>query len=426
MSSQHPSLPQGERSSQSIIFENDNLTLATKSANVSMDNAVQLKDAPFQTGSVFERHVFSLVIAYNEIDVLAKSVGVSQKFTVHAKSLYTQVYNYSDFDGHEFQHDTLIAACVYIACCEKDQPRTMPEIFKSTNATAQQMITVCETLKAFLAIPMETRSLLSKADKRLQFAYREIDTLSVSSGIPPRASDHAKYLYKKIHSSQSFDDQDHRPIIASCLLIACYQLNVPQNVAEIFANDHGITKDQVAKTLKSLEAFYAAGKSKESKVTPETAVTSTAAEARSTYQIINTLQEMIERLNLKDDTSTTNQQKADPRATFEPTAPTPASIATSEDDETKIGNSSAPSAPFTANIAYTSHGSPTDNIVNTIPPTGPAAVASRKDARAMRKTLYNVICCQCKKILNLQNIHYTFQCVSCKHKRCNNCTMEAI
>ena len=428
MSSQNPSLPQGESAIQKNVLENDNLTLATKSANISVDNAVQLKDAPSQAGSVFERHVFSLTIAYNKIDVLAKSLGLSQGIAVHAKSLYSQVYNYSNFDEHDFQHDTLIAACVYIACCEKNQSRTMPEVFKSTHATNQQMLTVCETLKAFLALPPETRSLLSKSDKRLQFAYRGTDTLSDSNGIPPRASDHAKHLYKQIHDSASFKDQDHRPIIASCLLIACYQLNVPQNFLGIFIIDHGVTKDQVVKTLKSLEAFYAAEKSKETKMTPEiqNPVISTAAEARSTDQIVNTLQEMIEHLNLKGDTSTTNQQNADTRAISEPTAPTPASIATSENDDTKIGNSTAPNAPFTVDKAYTFHGSPTDNVISTVAPTKPATVASRKNARAVRNTLYNVICCQCKKILNLQNIHYTFQCVSCKHKRCDKCTMEPI
>lgn len=428
MSSQHPLLSQGGGSTQNSTLENDNFTLAAKNANVSIDNAVQLKDAPSQAGSVFERHVFSLVIAYNEIDVLAKYLGVSQGIAVHAKSLYTQVYNYSDFDGHEFQHDTIIAACVYIASCEKNQPRAMPEVFKSTNATNQQMLTVCKSLKAFLAIPLETRSLLSKADKRLQFAYREIDALSDSNGIPSRASDHAKQLYKELHNAESFNDEDHRPIIASCLLIACYQLNVPQNFLGIFAHDHGITKDQVARTLKSLETFYAARKSQETNVAPETqnSVTSTAAEARSTSKVVNTLQEMIEHLNLKGDTNTTNQQNADIQARFEPTAPTPASIATSKDDDTKTGNSSAPNAPFTANTAYPFHNSATENIVSTLPPTKPATIEARKNARAVRNTLYNVICCQCKKILNLQNIHYTFQCVSCKHKRCDNCTMEAI
>ena len=429
MSSQNPSLPQGEHSTQNSILENDNFTLAARNANVSIDNAVQLKDAPSQDGSVFERHVFSLSIAYSEIDVLARSVGVSQGTAVHAKSLYTQLYNYSDFDGHEFQHDTLIAACVYIASCEKDQPRTMPEVLKSTNATIQQMLTVCETLKVFLAVPLETRSLRLNSDRRLQFPYKEIDTLSDSNGIPSRASDHAKYLYKKIHDIESFKDEDHRPIIASCLLIACYQLNVPQNLSEIFTNDHGITKDQIARTLESLEAFYAARKNKETKVTPEiqNSVTTAAAEARSTNQIVNTLQEMIRHLNLEGDTSTTNQQSDDVRTSFAPTAPTSASIATSEnDDNTKIGNSTAPNAPFTADKAYPFHGSTNGNIVSTFLSTGLAAVAGRKNARAVRNTLFNVICCQCKKILNLQNIHYTFQCVSCKHKRCNSCTMEAI
>lgn len=441
MSSQDPSISHEGWSTQYSIFKNDNLTLAAKSANISIENAVQLMDDSSQQGSVFERHVFCLTSAYSEVDDTARSVGISQDTAVHAKSLYTQVYNYSDFDQHDFQHDTLIAACVYIACREKSQPRTMPEVFKSTHATTQNMLTECETLKAFLAVLPETRSLLIKANKRLQFACREIDTLSNSNGIPLHASDQAKRLYKQIRSSESFKDQDHKPIIASCLLIACRQLNLPQN----FAIDTGKTNDHIARTLKALELSYKAKKIQKIMATLETQKSVTSTEACFTDSTVHTIQEMIERLDLESDastvhtiqqmikhldlesdTSTTNQQNASVRAGFEPTGPTLASIATSEDDDTKTGISTAPNAPFTVEKAYPFYASDNDNIIITSPPTGPAKTAGRKNARAMRKTLYNVICCQCKKILNLQNVHYTFQCVSCKHKRCNDCTTEPI
>lgn len=421
MTLQNPFLSRGDGSTQYNILENDNLVLATKSANTSVDNAVQMRDSSFQQDSVFERHVFSLTIAYNEADQLAKSLGISQEIAVHAKSLYTQVYNYSDFYEHDFQPDTLTAACVYIACREKNQPRTMPEVFKLTHATTQSMLTECEALKAFLAVPLETHNLLSKANKRLQSAYGEIDTLSTSNRIPLHASHHAKCLYKQIYLSESFVDQDHGPVVTSCLLIACRQLNIPQT----FAIDTGNTKDHIARTLRSLELFYKAKEVQKTKATSaiHESVTSTATDASSIDHTIHTIQEMIEHLDLESDTSTTNQQNANIRASFAPTAPTPASIATSKDDDTNPDISMAPSAPFTSENVYPS--SDNDSIISTFPPIKPAT-NSNKNARATRKTLYNVICCQCKKILNLQNIHYTFQCVSCKHKRCDKCTMEAI
>ena len=421
MSSQNPSLSHGNGFTQYSILENDNFTLAGKTTRTSIDNAVQLRDASSQEGSILEQHVFSLEIACNEIDLLAKSLGLSQEIAVHAKSSYTQVYNYSDFDEHGFQHDTLIAACVYIACREKNQPRTMPEVFKSTHATIQKMLTECETLKAFLAVPA---SLFrpSKANTHLYFAYREIDTLSNSNGIPLHASNHAKRLYNRIRCSESFKDQDHRLVGASCLLIACHQLNLPQ----IFAIDTGIFKDHIARILKLLEPSYAAEKDQkaEAKLEIHESVTSTAADPLSMNRTVHTIQKMIEHLDLESDPSTYTQQNANLRASFEPIAPTPTSIATSVDDDAKTGISTAPDAPFTVEKAYP--GSDNDSIIITCPPTRLATTAGRKNARAMRNTLYDVICCQCKRIVNLQNVHYTFQCASCKHKRCDNCTLKAI
>ena len=44
----------------------------------------------------------------------------------------------------------------------------------------------------------------------------------------------------------------------------------------------------------------------------------------------------------------------------------------------------------------------------------------------VQDTLYDVICCRCGSILNLENVHYAFVCVRCRHKRCDECQMRAI
>lgn len=51
---------------------------------------------------------------------------------------------------------------------------------------------------------------------------------------------------------------------------------------------------------------------------------------------------------------------------------------------------------------------------------------STKSGTASMERLYDVICCKCGKIMNLLNVHYTFQCVSCTHERCNSCGMNPI
>ena len=101
-----------------------------------------------------------------------------------------------------------------------------------------------------------------------------------------------------------------------------------------------------------------------------------------------------------------------------------ASMATTDSADGETNPTTASAASFAATMA---HDTTDANIaISTLPPTAPATLAGREKARATRNTLYNVICCRCKKILNLQNVHYAFYCVSCHHRRCNNCTMQAI
>ena len=124
-------------------------------------------------------------------------------------------------------------------------------------------------------------------------------------------------------------------------------------------------------------------------------------------------------------------------------------LALDDDDDDKnnkpprnavIGAGFTPLAPVHAATAATATAARDDNnnkdgnlIITTIPPTtttatAPVTTASRrgKKARAAPNTLYDVICCRCGKILNLQNVHYAFWCVHCRHKRCEGCGMRAI
>lgn len=320
MSPPQDSVSEGGKFTQNDLSANDNLTLATTCANISLRNAVRLKDPPTHRGPVYEQHVFNLLIAYNEIDILAKSVGVSPEVAAHAKSLYSQVYNFSDFEENRFQHDTLIAGCHYIACCEKNQDRTMPDVFKSSRAETKQMLSVYETLKAFFAVPVETRSLLSEGDKRLQSAYEEIRRLSVSLSIPPYASQYINRLYKMTHDSGSFRDQDQKLIMVTWLLIACRQLGIPRSFQAILAIDPGVTKDRLGRTFKTLEVFLSAGSKQKTTETSQIRddARGTIADVRSNDRIIHTLQELTEQLNLETDPPPIERRNAVVEASFAP------------------------------------------------------------------------------------------------------------
>ena len=62
------------------------------------------------------------------------------------------------------------------------------------------------------------------------------------------------------------------------------------------------------------------------------------------------------------------------------------------------------------------------NTVSTVPPTAPANTSTNtnKSSAAVQNTLYNVWCCRCGRLLNLQNVHYVQTCL-CLHKRCDCC-----
>ena len=83
-------------------------------------------------------------------------------------------------------------------------------------------------------------------------------------------------------------------------------------------------------------------------------------------------------------------------------------------------------APLTANQAHTFHDTADDNAIRTLPPPVPARILGRRNTRAMQSTLYDVICCQCKMILNVQNIHCASYCLDCKHERCEECATQAV
>lgn len=350
------------------ILENDNFILAANAANISINNHVRLMDASSQSASVYQQHVFKLLVAYSEVDVLVQLLGVSLDVAGHAKSLYSHVYNFSDFEQDQFGHEAVVAGTVYIACLEKDQQRTMPEVFQLSHATTLQMLSVYNALKEFFAVTSETRRLLSDADKRLQSVYQKMGRFSNLTNIPPKASAYAKYVYKKIHDSDRLTDLDQKLIAASCLILACRQMKISRTIREIFATIPGATKAGIEKTFRSLEIFFAASKSQKTTETPHGAVVSTIAAIHWADRLVRTLHELTEQLALEEDSDFINRGDAAAQASFAPAAPSPTSMSTTDSDGTMVNQnvSTAPSTPLIANIIHASHDS--NNVIRTLPP----------------------------------------------------------
>lgn len=300
MSSQDISHSQREMSTQNSIPDQDNFTLAAEIANISTENAVV---APSGTGSVHERHVIKLTIAYNEMDLLVKSLGVSHEVAGHAKSLYSAVYSFSDIEELQSQHNAIVAVCVHIACGEKNQQRSMQEVSRSSHATTQQMLIVSGKLKDFFATGPVRGPLLSEEDKRLQSAYDTLASISDPIKIDPIVVYYAKRLCKEVCNSGSFKDEEESLTVPWCLLIASRQLKDPRSFEEIFTILPGATKADMGRTGESLKVFFAAEDRQQTTEASQTQGTSTGvgADARSTGKVVRTLQELIEQLNTEED-----------------------------------------------------------------------------------------------------------------------------
>ena len=428
MSPQGMLLFQQEDSTQIGIFKKGNITLVADTANVSMDNDVSLIGAPSQRGSISEEHAFKLIDAYKELNALAKFLSLPQEVGDHAKLRYSEVFNFSDLKGPSFQHDRLVAACLYIACREKDQQRPMPEIFNSTNATDEQMLSTDSTLTPFFETRPKHR-LPSDSNKPLESASKDMISSSKSS-IPQRAMNIARYLYKKVSASGSFDNQDQQLIMLSCIVATCRHMDISRTCLGISTTFPDADMADAQKKLNLLDEFFTATMKEIATERQEGVATATNPDAQPSDQVIPTIKELLEQLPFKESPLSTDEQNTVIQASFAPTAPTPASIATTADSaDTETRTSTAPDAPFPTNTAHAFHDRAGDNsnVISILPPTIPPATrASRKNARVTRAPLYNVICCRCGSILNLQNIHYSFQCLNCRHMRCDSCPMRPI
>ncbi len=249
-----------------------------------------------------------------------------------------------------------------------------------------------------------------------------------STSIPLHVSSYARHLYKKTYVSDGFKGQDQKIVFASCLFIACWHLKTPRTFREIFAKIPGASRAILRKIFKSLEALFDAENRRKRIGTSQGISTAKHADGHSTEQVICTLPDLMEQLKVEERPYSVSPPNAIVQASFAPTAPAPASIAHAEgndiDMDIEMEISTTPAAPF---IGHASHNSACeDNTISTLPPTTPATNTSRRNARATQNTLYNVICCRCGKILNMQNVHYAFYCLSCHHKRCDSCPMRAI
>ena len=104
----------------------------------------------------------------------------------------------------------------------------------------------------------------------------------------------------------------------------------------------------------------------------------------------------------------------------QPRAPSPTKISYQSKSHKRTKYSNIFNMPHRHLARHAECGNHNHNTVSTVPPTAPANAFTNKSNVAVQNTLYNVWCCRCGRLLNLQNVHYVHTCL-CAHKRCDRC-----
>jgi transcription initiation factor TFIIB len=93
-----------------------------------------------------------------------------------------------------------------------------------------------------------------KTNKALQSAYGQITALCDSSNISRPTAETAKMLFKMTDDAKLFKGKSQEAIIAGCIFIACRKHDQQRSFREIFKMTN-VSKKEVGRTFKTLEAF---------------------------------------------------------------------------------------------------------------------------------------------------------------------------
>lgn len=98
----------------------------------------------------------------------------------------------------------------------------------------------------------QNKNAVTKSERNLIAAYKEIGAMSEAIGLPKVVSDIAKQLYKKIEDSKQLKGKTIQSIIAACIFIACRKASVPRTFKEICALTK-VPKNEIGRVYKTIE-----------------------------------------------------------------------------------------------------------------------------------------------------------------------------
>ncbi|GKC24539.1 transcription initiation factor IIB-2 [Tanacetum coccineum] len=81
----------------------------------------------------------SLILAFKTIATMCDRLGLVATIKDHANEIFKKVEDQKKSSRGKNQ-DATLAACLYIACCQEDKPRTVKEICSAANGATKQEI----------------------------------------------------------------------------------------------------------------------------------------------------------------------------------------------------------------------------------------------------------------------------------------------
>jgi transcription initiation factor TFIIB len=126
-----------------------------------------------QTKSAATKSERNLITAYKEIGAMSEAIGLPKVVSDIAKQLYKKVEDSKQLKGKTIQ--SIIAACIFIACRKANVPRTFKEICALTKVPKNEIGRVYKTIEKLLV-----------ADAQATAAANGIDMPSINPAAAPQ------------------------------------------------------------------------------------------------------------------------------------------------------------------------------------------------------------------------------------------------
>jgi len=118
----------------------------------------------------------NLIAAYKEIGAMAEAIGLPKNVSDIAKQLYKKIEDSKQLKGKTIQ--SIIAACIFIACRKANVPRTFKEICALTKVPKNEIGRVYKTIEKLLV-----------ADSQASAAAHGGDMVNAQTAVPRNPSD---------------------------------------------------------------------------------------------------------------------------------------------------------------------------------------------------------------------------------------------